>query len=56
MIILITNDDGIDSPGLKVLEEKLSPAHDVWVVAPDVERSGTSHSISLRDRSTSIIF
>jgi len=49
MTILITNDDGIDSPGLKALEERLTPGHDVWIVAPDVERSGTSHSISLRE-------
>jgi 5'-nucleotidase len=46
--ILITNDDGIHSPGIVLLEEI---AHgitdDVWVVAPDHEKSGAGHSISL---------
>jgi 5'-nucleotidase len=46
--ILITNDDGIDVPGIKLLEEiACSFSDDVWVVAPSSERSGASHSISL---------
>ncbi len=46
--ILITNDDGIEAPGIKVLEEIVREfTDDVWVVAPDHERSGASHSISL---------
>lgn len=48
--ILVTNDDGIDSPGIKVLEsiaKKLSD--DVWIVAPELEQSGKSHSITLKD-------
>ena len=46
--ILITNDDGIDAPGIKVLEEIVREfTDDVWVVAPDHEKSGASHSISL---------
>lgn len=49
MTILLTNDDGIDSPGLRVVKEKLGTKHDVWVFAPDGERSGTSHSITLKD-------
>lgn len=47
--ILLTNDDGIDAPGLKVLERiarRLS--EDLWVVAPSVEQSGVSHSLTLR--------
>jgi 5'-nucleotidase len=47
--ILVTNDDGIHAPGIEVLERiarTLSP--DVWTVAPDVEQSGTSHSLTLR--------
>jgi len=47
--ILITNDDGIQAKGIGVLERiarKLSD--DVWVVAPEVEQSGTSHSLTLR--------
>lgn len=46
--VLLTNDDGIDAPGLAVLEEiAASIAKEVWVVAPEHDRSGTSHSISL---------
>lgn len=46
--VLLTNDDGIDAPGLRVLEEvAASIAGEVWVVAPEHDRSGTSHSISL---------
>lgn len=49
MRILISNDDGIFSPGLMALREELEPDHEVWVSAPDRERSGTSHSITLRE-------
>lgn len=46
--ILITNDDGLDAPGLKLLERiALTLTDDVWVIAPDLEKSGASHSISI---------
>jgi 5'-nucleotidase len=46
--VLLTNDDGIDAPGLAVLEAIAAPlAREVWVVAPEHDQSGTSHSISL---------
>ena len=45
MRILLTNDDGIKSPGLDALRQSLS-SHDVWVVAPAQEQSGKSHSIT----------
>lgn len=45
--ILLTNDDGIHSPGLKSLEESLASVGEVTVVAPDKEMSGTSQSISV---------
>jgi 5'-nucleotidase len=46
--ILITNDDGIDAPGLAILEAVAHElAREVWVVAPEHDQSGTSHSISL---------
>ena len=46
--ILLVNDDGIHSPGLELLEEIVRGfTDDVWVVAPDEERSGASHSLSL---------
>lgn len=47
--ILISNDDGVMSPGIKALTrvaETLSD--DVWVVAPDVEQSAASHSLTVR--------
>jgi 5'-nucleotidase len=45
--VLLTNDDGIDSPGLRLLQEHLIRRHEVWVVAPESNRSGSSHSITL---------
>lgn len=46
--ILITNDDGIHAPGLKVLERiAKSLSGDVWVVAPETEQSASSHSLTL---------
>jgi 5'-nucleotidase len=48
MRILVTNDDGVHGPGLKVLENiARTISDDVWVVAPDVERSGAGHSLTL---------
>ena len=47
--ILVSNDDGIHAPGIAVLEkaaQKLSS--DVWVVAPETEQSGASHSLTLQ--------
>lgn len=46
--VLIVNDDGIDGVGIKLLEKLARRfTDDVWVVAPDEERSGASHSISV---------
>ena len=45
--ILVTNDDGIHSEGLKALERALEPLGEVTVVAPDREMSATSQAISL---------
>ena len=52
MRVLLTNDDGIESGGLKVLLEMLEGEHEVWVVAPDGERSGCAQAITI---STSIM-
>lgn len=50
MRILITNDDGIHAPGLGVLERIARVlSDDVWVVAPENDQSGLSHSLSLND-------
>ncbi len=45
--ILITNDDGIRAPGLIALTDSLSEIGDVTVVAPEIEQSASSHSITL---------
>src|SRR3984957_3070988 len=46
--VLIINDDGIEAHGVKLLEEIAREfTDDVWVVAPDEEKSGFSHSISM---------
>lgn len=50
MRILITNDDGIDAPGLAALKDiALSLTDEVWTVAPEINHSGAGHSLSLRD-------
>ena len=50
MRILITNDDGINAPGLEVLTEIATelagPQGEVWTVAPAFEQSGVGHCIS----------
>ncbi len=46
--ILVTNDDGIHAPGLKVLEKIARQlSSDIWVVAPETEQSGAGHSLTL---------
>ena len=45
--ILVTNDDGIHSEGIRLLEEALKEVGDVYVVAPEAEMSGASHSLTL---------
>lgn len=46
MIILLTNDDGIDGDGLLMLAKSLSTLHTVYISAPDGQRSGFSHSVN----------
>lgn len=46
-LILVTNDDGYDAPGLQALADAISPLGDVAIVAPDRERSAVGRSISL---------
>ncbi|BET35397.1 MULTISPECIES: 5'/3'-nucleotidase SurE [Wolbachia] len=46
MIILITNDDGFDSEGIRLLKEIAHNfASEVWIVAPDTDRSGSARSL-----------
>ncbi len=50
MRILLSNDDGIHASGLKTLEKIARElSDDVWVVAPEMDQSGASHSLTLRD-------
>ena len=46
--ILITNDDGIDAEGIVRLAEAAKEFGEVWVIAPERQRSAASHSITLR--------
>lgn len=48
MKILVTNDDGIHAEGLRIIAEELGKEHEVCVFAPDRERSGVSHALSLK--------
>lgn len=47
MRVLVSNDDGVDAPGIKILAQRLSVVGDVVVVAPDRDRSGASNSLTL---------
>ena len=48
MRILVSNDDGVDAPGIRILAEGLRNAgHEVLIVAPDRDRSGASNSLTL---------
>jgi 5'-nucleotidase len=50
MRILVTNDDGINAEGLKACEDiARTLSDDVWVIAPEHDQSGVSHSLSLND-------
>ncbi len=48
MRILLTNDDGFDAPGIKVLHDIAQHfSNDIWIVAPSDEQSGAGHSLTL---------
>src|ERR1700744_6627357 len=47
MRVLVSNDDGVDAPGIRVLADRLSAVGEVTVVAPDRDRSGASNSLTL---------
>lgn len=50
MRILLTNDDGIHAEGLKILEQIARQlSDDVWVVAPEEDQSGVSHSLTISE-------
>ena len=60
MKILVTNDDGIDSPGIRALADAVSRVGEVLFVAPDKEQSGVGtavsfhNSIAVAERTSSI--
>ncbi len=47
MLILLSNDDGVSSEGLQSLRKAFSKTDDVWVVAPESERTCIAHAITL---------
>jgi 5'-nucleotidase len=49
MKILLCNDDGIEAKGLKVLADTLKSSADLFIVAPDTERSAVGHAITIID-------
>lgn len=46
-LVLVTNDDGIDSEGIQILATALKPLAVIYIVAPESEQSGVSHAVSL---------
>jgi 5'-nucleotidase len=48
-LILVTNDDGITAPGIRVLVEEMKALGQVIVVAPDSPQSGMGHAITIHD-------
>jgi len=48
-LILVTNDDGINAPGIRALIEVMNTIGDVCVVAPDSPQSGMGHAITIND-------
>jgi len=50
MRILLTNDDGIEAPGMHALQQIASElSDDVWTVAPETDQSGSAHSLTLHE-------
>ena len=45
--ILVTNDDGIDAPGIRALAEALRPLGDIWVVAPEKTQNAVGRAMTL---------
>lgn len=47
MLILVSNDDGVQSPGIRILADALRCMGDVYIIAPDRERSAAGHALTL---------
>lgn len=52
MKILLTNDDGINAGGIRALYNVFSTRHDVYIIAPESERSACSNAITVRSQLT----
>lgn len=52
MKILLTNDDGINAGGIKALYNAFSTVHDVYIIAPDSEKSACSNAITVHSQIT----
>ena len=48
MKIVLTNDDGIDAPGIRILSQCLETFADIVIIAPAVEQSGVGHRTTAR--------
>lgn len=48
-MLLLSNDDGIDAPGLHALEAAMAPIGEVWTVAPATEQSAKSHALTMHE-------
>ena len=46
MKILLTNDDGYDHPGIKTLYSELSKNHEVFMMAPNINKSGFGSALT----------
>ncbi len=53
MRILLTNDDGYDSQGLYAVADLFNGEHEIAIVAPDVQKSGFSHSLTMKPNTVS---
>lgn len=49
MLVLLSNDDGIEAPGLGALEAVAAELGEVWTVAPATEQSAKSHSLTMSE-------
>ena len=52
MNLLLSNDDGFDSPGLNILAKRLAEKHTVYIIAPSSNRSAVSHHITMKESNT----
>jgi 5'-nucleotidase len=49
MLVLLSNDDGIEAPGLRALEAVAADLGEVWTIAPATEQSAKSHSLTMSE-------